>query len=101
MKRTDRSSKRKSEPPSTRSKSPLFLIGQDARGHWVVQDQRGLCGGLFVGRAEALKFARFESGDRPHAIIMVSGILELSLNADAKLAGDRAPNMSLAYRRVA
>ena len=48
------------EPPAaSSSNSPLFLIGKNSRGQWVVRDQRGLCGGLFVGRAEALKFAMF------------------------------------------
>ena len=48
----------KGEPPSaSRSNSSLFLIGKNSRGDWVVRDQRGLRGGLFVDRAEALKFA--------------------------------------------
>jgi hypothetical protein len=53
------------------------LIGKDSHGHWVAQDERGLCGGLFVDRAEALRFARFESGD--DAVIMVPGIFELDM----------------------
>jgi hypothetical protein len=69
----------RSEPPSTRS-SRLFHIGRDSRGRWVVQDQQGLCGGLFVDRAEAVKFAMFESGHRPQAVIMVPGVLELDLS---------------------
>jgi|HubBroStandDraft_6_1064221.scaffolds.fasta_scaffold824410_2 hypothetical protein len=72
-----------SEPPSTRSASRprLFRIGKDGHGHWVVQDQQGLCGGLFVNRAEALKFAMFENGNRPQAVIMVPGVLELDMSA--------------------
>ena len=66
------------EPPS---KSPLFFIGKDSHGNWVVQDQQGLCGGLFVNRAEALKFAMFENGNRPQAVIMVPGVLELDMSA--------------------
>ena len=60
------------EPPSSRSRSriPLFFIGRDSRGNWVVQDEHRLCGGLFVGRAEALRFALFENGNRPQAVIM-------------------------------
>ena len=71
-----------SEPPSTRSASRprLFRIGKDGHGHWVVQDQQGLCGGLFVNRAEALKFAMFENGNRPQAVIMVPGVLELDMS---------------------
>ena len=49
------------EPPSSYSQlaSSLFLIGKDSQGHWVVQDKKGLHGGLFVDRAQALKFALF------------------------------------------
>jgi hypothetical protein len=64
------------------------MIGRDSRGHWVAQDQSGKRGGLFVDRAEALKFARAENGNRPHAVVMVSGILELGLTGDAVEADD-------------
>src|SRR5262245_55461920 len=68
------------EPPSTcRAKS--FRIGRNSRGNWVVQDQSGLCGGMFVNRTEAVKFAMFENGNRPQAVIMVPGILELDMSA--------------------
>ena len=63
------------------STSPLFMIGKNRRGDWVVRDQRGLCGGLFIDRAEALRFAMFENGNRPQAVIMVPGILELDFAA--------------------
>ena len=64
------------EPPS-RLRPALLMIGQDGRGNWVVQDQSGTCGGLFVDRAGALKFARSENGNQLHAIVIVGGILEL------------------------
>jgi hypothetical protein len=70
------------EPPSLGySRGSLFLVGKDRDGHWVVQGPKGLCGGLFVGRAEALKFAMYESGNRPQAVIMVPGTLELDMSA--------------------
>jgi hypothetical protein len=56
-----------------------FLIGKDSQGNWVVQDQRGLCGGLFLSRAEALRYAMFESTGHSQAVIMVPGTLELNL----------------------
>jgi len=65
-----------SEPPSC-LRPPIFMVGQNSRGNWVVRDQSGLRGGLFVGRAEALRYVRFESGDHPSAIVMVSGDFEL------------------------
>jgi len=74
---------RHAEPPSPSfcSKTPLFLIGRDRLGNWVVRDVQGLRGGLFVGRTEALKYALFENGNRPQAVIMVPGIVELDLSA--------------------
>lgn len=69
-----------SKPPSRSLQLTLFRIGQDRDGHWVAQDERGLCGGLFVNRAEALKFALFENGKHPEAVITVPGVLELELN---------------------
>jgi hypothetical protein len=60
--------------------TPLFLIGKDSRGNWVVQDKRGLRGGLFVNRAAALKFALFENGDRPELVITVPGVFELDMS---------------------
>ena len=72
---------KQTEPPSW-LRPPVFMIGQDRRGNWVVQDQKGIRGGLFVDRAAALRFVRFENGDRPQAVIMVSGLLELDMNRD-------------------
>ena len=67
----------KVEPPW--SPSSLFRVGKDSHGHWVVQDQQGLRGGLFVDRAQAIKFAMFENGNCPQAVIMVPGVLELDI----------------------
>ena len=78
------------EPPSiVPSSRPLhFLIGKDSRGNWVVQDERGLCGGLFVDRTQALRFAMFENGNKPQAVVMVPGVFELDLNRNATPAHD-------------
>jgi hypothetical protein len=62
----------------------LFFIGRDSGGHWVVQDQRHLCGGLFVSRADALKFALFENGNKPQAVVMVPGTLELDMRPNTE-----------------
>ena len=42
-----------SEPPSW-LRPPLFVVGQNTRGNWVVQDQKGMRGGLFVNREAAV-----------------------------------------------
>ena len=76
------------EPPS---KNHLFMIGRNSRGNWVVREQSGLRGGLFIDRTEALRFALFENGRRPQAVVMVPGILELDLgrsSADPQPASD-------------
>jgi len=52
---------RHGEQPSC-LRSSIFLMGQNALGNWVVQDQRGACGGIFVDRASAVRFAMFENG---------------------------------------
>jgi hypothetical protein len=92
-----------SEPPSTRSASRprLFRIGKDSHGNWVVQDQQGLCGGLFVNRAEALKFAMFENGNRPQAVIMVPGVLELDMSAKYSTDQRSTANPQASLQRVA
>jgi hypothetical protein len=71
------------EPPS---KNHLFMIGRNSRGNWVVRDQAGLRGGLFIDRTEALRFALFENGRRPQAVLMVPGILELDLDQTTSTA---------------
>ena len=67
------------EPPSC-LQSPLFMVGQDSHGNWVVQDQNGIRGGLFVDRAEALRFVRFENGNHPQAFVMVDKVFELDMS---------------------
>jgi hypothetical protein len=90
------------EPPSPRSSpdASLFRIVKDSHGHWVVQDQQGLRGGLFIDRAKALKFAMFENGNRPQAVIMVPGVLELDVNGGPSPA-DRAGANTKRLRRLA
>jgi len=91
------------EPPSpdSRNSSPLFLIGRDAHGNWVVQDQRGLYGGLFVNRTEALKFAMFEGGNQPNAVVMVPGVLELDMRRRAATASQLQIAPAVDQRRAA
>ena len=91
------------EPPSpdSRNSSPLFLIGRDAHGNWVVQDQHGLYGGLFVNRTEALKFAMFEGGNQPNAVVMVPGVLELDVRRRATTVSPLQLTPAIGQRRAA
>jgi hypothetical protein len=80
------------EPLSGTSPGSLrFVIGKDSHGRWVAQDQRGLCGGLFVSRAEAMRFAMFENGGRPQAVTMVPGIVELDMTRRAEAVEQQTP----------
>jgi hypothetical protein len=59
---------------------PLVFIGRNRKGDWVAQQQNGLYGGLFVTRAQAIKYALFENGHHPEAIVEVSRELELDMS---------------------
>lgn len=67
------------EPPSCGS--TIVLIGKNSRGQWVAQHQNGLYGGLFTHRADAVRYALFENGCHPEAIISIGCILELDMAA--------------------
>jgi hypothetical protein len=69
----------------------LFLIGKNRRGHWVVQDQRGQRGGLFVSRPAALKYALFENGNKPQLVVDMPGHFELDLSVTAFPEQQAAP----------
>jgi hypothetical protein len=88
------------EPPSC-LRPPFFLIGQDSRGNWVVREQNGMRGGLFIDRNEALRYIRFENGNRPHAFVTVSGIFELDMTRTSAAPAPRLGVDVQHERRVA
>lgn len=71
------------EPPSCSSASTIFFIGKNSCGNWVAQEQNGLHGGLFVNRAQAVKYALFENGHHPETIIELAREIELDLAGKA------------------
>jgi hypothetical protein len=81
------------EPPSCSSASAIVFIGRNRRGQWVAQEQNGLYGGLFVSRAQAVKYALFENGHHPESIVELAREIELDMG--------EAPTISSAVRRVA
>jgi hypothetical protein len=92
---------KQAEPPSW-LRPPLFMVGQDRRGNWVVKDQKGICGGLFVDRDAALRFVRAENGYRPRAVVMVSEVLELEMSRDQSALPNRELTADLrGQRRIA
>ena len=68
------------EPPSCSSPSAIVFIGKNKCGQWVAQEQSGLYGGLFVSRAQAVKYALFENGHRPETIVELSREIELDMS---------------------
>jgi hypothetical protein len=66
------------EPPSCTTS--LVIIGRNSRGNWVAQEQNGLFGGLFVNRAQAVKYALFENGHHPETIVLTANVIELDMH---------------------
>jgi hypothetical protein len=81
------------EPPSCSSPSAIVFIGRNRRGQWVAQEQNGLYGGLFVSRAQAVKYALFENGHHPETIVELTREIELDMGG--------APAVPSPIRRVA
>jgi len=65
------------EPPSCSTPAALVFIGRNRSGQWVAQEQNGLFGGLFVDRAQAIKYALFENGHHPETIVELARAIEL------------------------
>jgi hypothetical protein len=87
------------EPPSCSSASAIVFIGKDRGGRWVAQEQNGLYGGLFVSRAQALKYALFENGNHPETIVELARDIELDMGGKPPASDAFAAGMSA--RRVA
>jgi hypothetical protein len=88
------------EPPSSSSASTIVFIGRNSRGNWVAQEQNGLYGGLFVNRAQAIRYALFENGHHPETIIELKRAIELDMGGNRPASG-RLAAASQQSRRVA
>jgi hypothetical protein len=55
--------------PLTRASNAYFLLGQNARGLWVIRESTGKKSGLFLSREAAMRFARLESPDEHFAVV--------------------------------
>jgi hypothetical protein len=93
------------EPPSCSSQSTIVFIGRNSRGNWVAQEQNGLYGGLFVNRAQAVKYALFENGHHPETIVELSREIELDMggkpsSANTPAAGARRTASEIARGRA-
>jgi hypothetical protein len=88
------------EPPSCSSASTIVFIGRNSRGNWVVQEQNGLYGGLFVNRKQAVRYALFENGHHPETIFELKRDIELDMSAKLP-SSDHLPAADAPARRVA
>jgi hypothetical protein len=71
-----------SKPPSRDSAPRIVFVGKNSRGHWIVREQNGLYGGLFVNRAQAFKYALFENDDHPELIVELLSRIELEIDEE-------------------
>lgn len=77
------------EPPSCSPAAPTVFVGRNRRGYWVAREQNGIFGGLFVSRAQALKYALRENSDHPETIVELSHEIELDISANPEIASTR------------
>ncbi len=80
---------------------PLFYIGQNRRGFWVAREAEGRCGGVFLLRRSAVRFARKESAPDGCAMMFLNERIELDLeNRGSRFAETVAAAMDLAAHRA-
>jgi len=84
------------EPPSCTTN--IVLIGRNSRGNWVAQEQTGLFGGLFVNRAQAMKYALFENGHHPETIVLTADVIELDMHRNS--SAERTPENIEAHPQI-
>lgn len=70
------------EGPSASRRPSLIFVGRNIRGNWVAREQSGMFGGLFLTRAQALKYALAENDHNPEFIVEVSVEMDLDIPED-------------------
>jgi hypothetical protein len=80
---------------------PLFFIGRNHNGFWVARESTGRCGGLFVFRRSAARFARRNGLSGGGATMLMDYPIELDLpNQGGKLAELMTALANLVNRRT-
>jgi hypothetical protein len=59
---------------------PLFVIGQNRNGLWVVRAHQEQCGGVFLRKQAAVRFARGCAGQSGAAVMFVTEPLEVDVD---------------------
>lgn len=57
--------------PEPDQRKTILTVGQDEKGHWLVQESGGRLEGRFISFAAAMSFARAERHAFPGAIIVI------------------------------
>jgi hypothetical protein len=65
---------------------PLFYIGQNRKGRWVVREAEGRSGGVFLFKQWAVRFARRQSEPFGCAIMFLSEPIELDIDSQGRCA---------------
>ena len=80
---------------------PLFYIGRNKNGLWVVREAEGCIGGIFLTRRSAVRFARESCEHTGCATMFVSEPLELDFEHRGNLfVAERAAARSVAADRA-
>jgi hypothetical protein len=69
--------------PLTRASKSYFLLGQNARGLWIIHDNAGAKSGVFASREAAMRFARLESPNGHFAVVHVPDGMEFDFAAQS------------------
>ncbi|MGR4932636.1 hypothetical protein ACIPUD_38505 [Bradyrhizobium sp. CAR08] len=67
------------KPLPSEPAASTVLLGKDRRGNWVVREENGAFGGVFVQRDHALKYALSKNGHHPETIFDVPPEVELDV----------------------
>lgn len=80
---------------------PLFYIAQNKHRFWVAREAAGRCGGVFLMRRSAMRFARHQSAPAGCAMMFLSEALELDVeNAGSRLVEPVAALIDMMNRRT-
>jgi hypothetical protein len=80
---------------------PLFFIGRNQNGFWVAREAAGRCGGLFLFRRSADRFARRNGLAGGGATMLVEHSIELDLpNQGSRFAELIATTIEIARHRA-
>ncbi len=80
---------------------PLFYIARNNRGFWVARDAEGGCGGIFVLRRSAVRFARNKTAPAGCAMMFLNSALELDIeNQGSRLVEPLGKAIDIVWRRA-